>query len=460
MSNNERPPANTFGISDYVNSGGLECSHGDTMDDLLLAVCTCLSCFIIVTILFRFMNDRYNRTFHNKYVYYLAETAAIIGISGINLLGFSVLNFMVWVVAAILFSRLFYFDDSDNALKRMVECEVLLFYMAVCEALGVVFVDWMLELLQIDVKSGTMQSCMEITFSKVVVIFMYYMVFIRLMNKKKVSFTKVQWAVNFIILIYSLINMLVIAEGALQGQANFILTVNMGCIVLADLYLLYFLKAADEKNDLEREVMMLEKQAHMQYGYYLEEEQKYNAAVHILHDVDRHIKSIENLCTNGENGKAAEYVKEIRNMLEPLIPVRYTGNPILDILLTDRAAISREKKINFTIKVDNINMDFLEAMDATTIFGNLIDNAIEAAEKAGGDRHIWISISPYQEMVLVRIENTSLPLKWRNGLPVSEKGKNHGIGLLNVKRSIAKYDGDISFGQGNGIVTVDLLLNS
>lgn len=246
----------------------------------------------------------------------------------------------------------------------------------------------------------------------------------------------------------------------MRGQENFILTVNMGCIVLADLYLLYFIKVANEKNYLEGEVLILEKQAYMQYEYYLMQEQKYNVTVHILHDVDKHVKNIENLCVNGENGEAAEYVKEIRNMLEPLIPVRYTGNPILDILFTDKATISREKKIKFDIKVDNINMDFLEAIDATTIFGNLIDNAIEAAEKVTKNRYIQISISPYQEMVLVRIENTSLPLRWKNGVPISEKGKNHGIGLLNVKRSIEKYDGDISFQQKGGIVTVDLLLNS
>lgn len=430
------------------------------MDDLLLAICTCLSCYIVATILFQFMNDRYNRTFHNKYVYYFVEILAIIGISIINLFNFWILNLIVWFVAIIIISCVFYFDDSDNTLRRITECEVLLFCMGVCESLGVVFVDWMLKLLQIDLKMSTMRSCMEITFSKVVVIFMYYMIFARLMNKKKVAFTKVQWAINFIILIYSLINMLVIAEGALQGQANFILTVNMGCIVLADLYLLYFIKVANEKNYLEGEIEILEKQAHMQYEYYLAQEQKYNATVHILHDVDKHIKSIEQLCAIGENVETTEYVKEIKNMLEPLIPIKYTGNPILDILLTDKAAISKEKNIKFDIKVDNINMDFLEAIDTTTIFGNLIDNAIEAVEKVEGDRCIRISILPYHEMVIVRIENTSLPLKWRNGFPVSEKGKNHGIGLLNVKRSIEKYDGDISFQQKNGIVTVDVLLNS
>lgn len=430
------------------------------MDDLLLAICTGLSCFIVATILFQFMNDRYNRTFHSKCAYYLVEAITIISISIINILNLWNLNLIVWVIAVMIISYAFYFDESDNALRRIVECEVLLFCMAVCESLGVVFIDWILKLIQIDLKTSTMRSCIEITFSKVVVIFMYYMVLTRLMNKRKTHFTKVQWAINFIILVYSLINMLVIAEGALQGQANFILTVNMGCIVLADLYLLYFIKLTNEKNYLKGEIEILEKQAHMQYEYYLAQEQKYNATVHILHDVDKHVKSIERLYMNGENGKATEYVKEITNMLEPLIPIKYTGNPILDILLTDKATISKEKKIGFDIKVDNVNMDFLEVIDVTTIFGNLIDNAIEAAEKVNGDRYIRISILPYQEMVLIRIENTSPSIQWKNGLPVSRKGRNHGIGLLNVKRSIEKYDGDITFDQQKDVVTVDLLLNS
>lgn len=405
------------------------------------------------------MKDRYYKTFSSKYVYYVVEVITIVTISIVNLWDWEILNLAVWFAAIAFISYVFFFDDSQYALRRVVECEVLLFYIGVCEALGVYLISWVMRWFQIELKVGTMRG-LEITFSKVVVIFMYYMVFVRLMGKKKAPFTKVQWMVNFIMLVYSLINMLVIADGAQRGQADFMLTVNMGCVVLADLYLLYFMKLTNEKSQLEREVEILEKQADMQYRYYLSQEQKYNMTVHILHDVDKHIKSIEALYAHGRNGGAAAYAKEIRGMLEPLIPVKYTGNPILDILLTDKAMIMREKQIKLEMKVDNVNLGFLEAIDATTIFGNLIDNAIEAVERGKGERWVRISILPYQEMILIRIENNALPLKWRNGMPISEKGKNHGIGLANVKRSIEKYDGDIAFKQENGIVTVDLLLNS
>jgi len=107
------------------------------------------------------------------------------------------------------------------------------------------------------------------------VIFMYYMVFSRLFHKRKTPGDGIWWGMSFIILLYSLVNMLVIAEGTLEGQSDFILTVNMGCIVLADLYLLYFIRLSDEKNNLEREVEVLEKQADTQYAYYRSQEQKY-----------------------------------------------------------------------------------------------------------------------------------------------------------------------------------------
>lgn len=45
-----------------------------------------------------------------------------------------------------------------------------------------------------------------------------------------------------IILLYNLINMGVIVENFKNGEENYLCAVNMGCIVLADLYLLYFVK--------------------------------------------------------------------------------------------------------------------------------------------------------------------------------------------------------------------------
>lgn len=57
----------------------------------------------------------------------------------------------------------------------------------------------------------------------------------------------------------------------------------------------------------------------------------------------------------------------------------------------------REKGISVTIKVDNVNLNFLAPIDITTIFGNLLDNAIEAAEKLEEEKYISIKIGSYHK---------------------------------------------------------------
>ena len=120
----------------------------------------------------------------------------------------------------------------------------------------------------------------------------------------------------------------------------------------------------------------------------------------------------------------------------------------------------KEKGISVTIKVDNVNLNFLAPIDITTIFGNLLDNAIEAAEKLEGGKYISIKIGSYHKMIAASIENNCGEVKWKNGFPVSAKGKDGGIGLLNVQSSVKKYDGNLILKSDGNKFIAELFLNS
>lgn len=430
------------------------------MENIILYFCSCLSCFIIVTILYGFMDDRYNRTFANKYIYIGIELGMTFGIAVINLFHNEILNITTWIVMVGFVAYVLYYEDFIKPLKRILECEISMGVISICESLGVGLTDWLLELLDIKIKENTMLICLETAFSKVILIFLYFMVVGKLMKKREAPFTKLQYVSNFIILLYTLIDLIVIADNMNNRPNNYFLVLNLGCIVLADLYLLYVIKIMNEKSLLEYEIKSMEKQADLQYKYYVRQEQKYNKTLGLLHDVNKHIKSIEQLYLNGNTEIAAEYTKQISGMLQPLMPAKYTGNPILDILLSDYISIMDEKRIDFDIKVDHIKMDFMDAIDITTIFGNLLDNAIEACDNIERDKKIFLKIAAYHEMISIRIENNCTTVKWKNGVPVSEKGQNHGMGLLNVRRSIEKYDGSIKLKEEDNIFIVDIFLNS
>lgn len=430
------------------------------MDKILLIMCSGLSCFTVTAIMFQFMNSRYKRSVQKQFIYTLAGAASTLCIMCVNLINISLLNLLGWFVVFGVSSYFLYYEDMDKPLRRILESEALMFCMTICEALGVFFLQWILQMIDVKNVNPIMLQCLESIFPTIIIIFFYYMVISRLMKKGNIPYSKTQYMIYGIMLGYSFINLLVIIEIFSQGKINYLCVINMGCIVLADLYLLYFVKMADEKNYYENQVKALEQQANIQYEYYLAQTRKYEKTVQILHDVKKHIKAIGDLYTADQENIAGEYANEIGEMLKPLIPVQYTSNPILNILLTDKEAFMKEKGISLEIKIDNVSLDFIKPIDVTTIFGNLLDNAIEASERAGGEKYIYVKIGSYHQMIVVKVENNCDAVTWRNGLPISKKGKNRGIGLLNVQNSIEKYDGNLKLKQEKSKFIVELFLNS
>lgn len=164
----------------------------------------------------------------------------------------------------------------------------------------------------------------------------------------------------------------------------------------------------------------------------------------------------------GNAEETTKYAEQIGGILKPLIPTKYTGNAILDILLSDKVRQVEDRGISFTVNLGGISFDFMEAIDITTVFGNLLDNALEACEAVQNrqDKKIVLTAERFQEMVSVTIENDCNPVKWRSDMPISEKGENRGIGLLNVRKSIDKYDGNLKLRENGGKFIAEFFLNT
>ena len=157
------------------------------MDKILLAICNGLSCFIICTILFQFMNERYKKSYSNKTLYIAAEIAMGITAFGINMLNFAILNLLIWFVGVGVTVYFLYYEDADRPIRRITECEVLVLCMSVCETLGVLLLHCFLQICGISNIDVVMQYCLEVTFSKIVLIFLYYVLIKRLIKRDRSS---------------------------------------------------------------------------------------------------------------------------------------------------------------------------------------------------------------------------------------------------------------------------------
>ena len=140
-------------------------------------------------------------------------------------------------------------------------------------------------------------------------------------------------------------------------------------------------------------VCLYSNNAHKQQLRMLEQQEKregekYAEAMSILHDVNKHIHIIENLCQKEQQSTALRYTKQVDEMIRPLSPYHYVNNLVLDCLLQDAANQAEKYHIAFCVDVSAADINFMRPIDITTLFGNLLENAINACRKCNRDAYI------------------------------------------------------------------------
>ena len=103
----------------------------------------------------------------------------------------------------------------------------------------------------------------------------------------------------------------------------------------------------------------------------------------------------------------------------------------------------------------------IEKFDIYSIFGNALDNAIQAVmAEAPENRSVNIRVSDVVGMTQIVFENfCSKPPEMHEGLPKTEKNTQyHGFGLRSIRYIIEKYDGHMSIDTKDQMFILSLLL--
>ena len=113
--------------------------------------------------------------------------------------------------------------------------------------------------------------------------------------------------------------------------------------------------------------------------------------------------------------------------------------------LKDKAEKAREQHVDFSAMVDFHGIGFIEPLDLSTIFGNGLDNAMEADGKLPeGQRAILLKAGRVQDFVSIRIENPCVPEEGTGNRRTSKADRFlHGFGILNMKKAAEKYGGQL-----------------
>ncbi|QOL34141.1 sensor histidine kinase [Bifidobacterium lemurum] len=197
-------------------------------------------------------------------------------------------------------------------------------------------------------------------------------------------------------------------------------------------------------------------QLQQQFAYYQEKMKDEERVRSIYHDLKNHLLVMENRQNTEETRQMA---KTLRSQITAYEDYAHTGNDFLDIIVKDKAAKAREKQIDFSAMVDFHGIDFIEPLDISTIFGNAIDNAIEASEKLPeSKRLITVKAERFRDMLLITVENNTPPGNHLTERTTKQDRLVHGFGIPNIKKAVEKYGGQCSFQQEEGTYRLNILI--
>lgn len=172
------------------------------------------------------------------------------------------------------------------------------------------------------------------------------------------------------------------------------------------------------------------------------------------HDIKHYIAA-----AGAGKGIAMDELKDLVTIYDTSVK---TGNDVIDTLLAERALYCSTHGIRLTVIADASCLSFISTGDMCSLFGNMIENAVEAVRQVEEEdrRLINVNIRPVAGQVFFSVENTFVgkPVL-EGGLPKTSKrgGGYHGYGMKSIRMIAEKYDGVFSFSAEGGLFRVSIL---
>lgn len=137
-----------------------------------------------------------------------------------------------------------------------------------------------------------------------------------------------------------------------------------------------------------------------------------------------------------------------------------TGNDTLDLVLAEQLMRCDKIGINLDCSVDGEGLSFMKSSDISALFGNALDNAVEAVrELPEGRKLISLTVKQSSGTVFVHMENCCGEVKFNGGMPVTDKPdkRYHGFGVKSIFHIAGHYGGIAKAYVKDGKFNLDIL---
>ena len=276
---------------------------------------------------------------------------------------------------------------------------------------------------------------------------------------KKVGGIKVKNQFIFLISIISIIIVYVVSMYRYAYESSSFNTSYFYDMVLC-IFILSISLNVVEKTNLKLEKVILNSLLHNKEAQFNQTKNNIDLINMKIHDFK---KLIDTYNYSNDQNTQKEIIKEIENQVELYNCSIKTGNISLDVILTDKGLQAQKNDINFVAMVDGKLLSFLSESDVYSLFGNILDNAIEANRKLNNEaRVIHLSIKKVHNFIVIQEYNGyDGNIVTENGIIKSTKNDKtwHGYGLKSIQYIVEKYHGELKIETKNQTFNLNIIFS-
>ena len=168
------------------------------------------------------------------------------------------------------------------------------------------------------------------------------------------------------------------------------------------------------------------------------------------HDIRHQLRAMEGRMD-------AEALRELSDTVNVYSSQVKTGNEAIDVVLARQSLYCLKNNIRLTCLLDGTKLNFIPDHELYALFGNAVENAINAVEKLDAEKRV-ISIAETSSGGFTNVSVTNFfngDLKFRDGLPVSDR-EDHGFGVRSMRLIAEKYGGRLTVGTKDDLFALNM----
>lgn len=233
----------------------------------------------------------------------------------------------------------------------------------------------------------------------------------------------------------------------IQMQEQKLMLLCVSCIWLMCLIMYFVVQQMSKDNQTKLEYeLMKEKEKYSKES--MEIIKRSNEELReFKHDLKNYLLPLQEAMETMPQSEMVKVWEKINQKIEDVQTLIQTGNSYVDSMINTKITLARSEKVDVKCTILS-KMEGIDDLEFCTVFGNLMDNAIEAERKVTGKKEIIIFVEEKMGYLRLEIQNKieKSVLNENSSLNTTKKDtSSHGIGHKSVKRTMQKVGGALKY---------------